>query len=116
MNAAWRVGSPGQGGVRRRAGLLLLALLAGCERGTYTRVTTEDGLVSVKLRGEGARVQAAGDELVIHDGQIWVNGTSFGPVRAHQTVRYLVEEGRRDLIVDNVIRRPLAPPDLIPAR
>lgn len=90
----------------RMTGLFLLATLVGCERGVYTRVTTEDGLTSVKLRGEGARVVAAGDELVIRDAQIWVNGTSFGPVREHQTVRYLVEEGRRDLIVDNVIRQP----------
>lgn len=97
-------------------GLLLLATLAGCERGIYTRVTTEDGLTSVKLRGEGARVMAAGDELVIRNAQIWVNGTSFGPVREHQTVRYLVEEGRRDLIVDNVIRQPLAAEAGVPSR
>jgi polyribonucleotide nucleotidyltransferase len=95
--------------------LLPLATLAACDCdcSTYTRVSTEDNSgaspeVTAELRGEGTRVEAAGDTLEVREGQAWVNGQSYGVVEAGETVHYRVENAQRTLRVGDEVRTATA--------
>lgn len=93
---------------------LLLATLASCDCdcSMYTMVSTEDSgsgpVVTAELRGDGARVQAAGDTLEVRNGQVWVNGSSFGPIGNEETLRYRVENAKRTLRVGDEVRTAVA--------
>jgi hypothetical protein len=100
--------------IRLLSALLLLAALASCDCdcSTYARVTTEDGgsglQVTAELRGEGARIEAAGDKLELRDGQAWVNGQSYGTIGADETIHYRVENTQRTLRVGDAVRTAAA--------
>lgn len=90
----------------------LVALLASCAfsacvHGYVTSVTVSDDGNSVEARlvGTGAHVVAAGDTLDIRDGQVFVNGESFGECGSGQSVLYRVENGKHELQVDGVVRQ-----------
>jgi hypothetical protein len=62
---------------------------------------------SATLRGTNGSVVVNGDQVQVRGGELTVNGTPYGRVDANAVVKYSVNNGAKQVTVNNVERKPL---------
>lgn len=92
--------------------LLATSSVSGCETscstasGTSVSSSSTSGKSEATLMGTNGQAQVAGDTVVLRDGTVFVNGTSYGAVSATQRVQYIVTGDTKRLLVDGKQRAP----------
>ncbi|WP_245644162.1 hypothetical protein [Paraburkholderia oxyphila] len=95
--------------------LLAAISMSGCETscstasaasGTSVSSSSTSGRSEATLMGTNGQAQVAGDTVVLRDGTVFVNGTSYGAVSATQRVQYIVMGNTKTLLVDGKQRAP----------
>jgi hypothetical protein len=93
--------------------LVILAAfgLAACEHSSSGRssatTTNSEGRTVATLEGPKASADVAGDRVEIRDDSVYVKGVCYGTVPKGARVTYLVDPGKRTLLVDNEPRTPV---------
>ncbi|MDB5825181.1 MAG: hypothetical protein JWR21_3885 [Herminiimonas sp.] len=106
-----------------RRSLLLAAMIAGATysgwsaaseansgataSGTGSSSTDSNSNGSATLRGTNGSVVVNGDQVKVRGGELTVNGVPYGRVDANAVVKYSVNNGTKNVTVNNVERKPL---------
>jgi hypothetical protein len=75
--------------------------------GTGSRSSDSSSNSSATLRGANGSVVVNGDQVQVRGGELTVNGTPYGRVDANAVVKYSVNNGAKQVTVNNVERKPL---------
>jgi hypothetical protein len=80
---------------------------AATASGTGSSSTASNSNSSATLRGANGSVVVNGDQVQLRGGELTVNGVPYGRVDPNAVVKYSVNNGTKQLTVNNVERNPL---------
>lgn len=80
---------------------------AATASGTGSSSTASNSNSSATLSGANGSAVVNGDQVQVRGGELTVNGVPYGRVDANAVVKYSVNNGTKQLTVNNVERKPL---------